>query len=224
MQKLTLVFLSAVLLLAACGPSKQITVTNSWLNKEKLKDRSVKSIYIMGLFKNSDVNIVLENTLYDEAKARRYTVYRNQYQFPYKMDDKEQAKSLILEKVKKLGCDAIFVTGIKSEYSQTRYVSTSSIGVSVGGYYPMNGNQSNFNSYYAGYYTETSLSGYYETDHMYFIESNLFDSNTFELLWSVQSKSYNPTDIERASKEYCNELFELLEKDKDFKGRRTVEQ
>jgi len=58
---------------------------------------------------------------------------------------------------------------------------------------------------------------------LYFIESNLYDVNTLELLWSVQSKSYNPTDIEKVSKEYCNELFKLMEKEKDFRGRKATE-
>ena len=46
---------------------------------------------------------------------------------------------------------------------------------------------------------------------------------SLELLWSVQSKSYNPTDIEKVSKEYCNELFKLMEKEKDFRGRKATE-
>ena len=64
------------------------------------------------------------------------------------------------------------------------------------------------------------LSGYYETNHLYFIESNLYDTNTLELLWSVQSHSYNPSDIEKVSKDYCHELFDELEKEKDFRGRK----
>ncbi|MFI5220324.1 MAG: hypothetical protein ACHQNT_12640 [Bacteroidia bacterium] len=223
MKKISFAFLSAVLLLTACESSKQISIVNSWLNREKLKDRPVKKIYIMGLFNNPDVSTALEYALADEAKARRYIAYRNSDQFPYKLDNRDEAKRLILEKVKSLGCDAIFVTALKDMQSETHYVSTSSIGVGVSGYYPVNGYQNNFNSYYTGYYAETSLSGYYETNKTYFMESNLYDTNTLELLWSVQSKSYNPADIEKVSKEYVNELFKLLEKEKDFRGRRTTE-
>jgi len=223
MKKISFVFLSAVLLLTACESSKQISIVNSWLNREKLKDRPVKKIYIIGLFNNPDVSTTLEYVLSDEARSRRYIAFRNHEHFPYKLDNPEDAKRLILEKVKSLGCDAIFVTALKDVHSETHYVSTSSIGVSASGYYPVNGYQSNFNNYYTGYYAETSLSGYYETNKSYFIESNLYDTNTLELLWSVQSKSYNPTDIEKVTKEYSNELFKLLEKEKDFRGRKTAE-
>ncbi len=220
-RKVNLAFLLTFVFLAGCESSKQITITNSWLNKEKLKDKSLKTIYIMGLFKSREVNSTLEFVLAKEATERRYIVFRNQEELPFKFDNPEQQKELVLEKVKSLGCDAIFVSALKKVNSQTRYVSTSSIGVSTGGYYPMNGYQNNFNNYYAGYYAETSLSGYYETDNEYFFESNLYDVNTLDLLWSVQSKSYNPTDVEKVSKEYCDELFKLLEKEKDFKGRKT---
>jgi hypothetical protein len=227
MKQLSLAFLVTVLLLTACAPTKQINIVNSWLNREKLKDRPVKKVYIMCLFHNSTMIEALEHALEQEATARKYTTYGNSYSFPYKIDDPEVAKSLILQRVKSLDCDAIFVTAVKSVRSETHYVSTSSVGVGVsGGYYPYNGYQpynsyqGNFNSYYSGYYSETSLSGYYETDKSYFIESNLYDTNTLELLWSVQSKSYNPTDAEKVSKEYCNDLFKLLEKEPDFRGRK----
>ncbi len=228
MKKISTACFVIVLLLTGCGSTKQINILHAWLNKEALKNRPVKKVYIMCLFNNSTMVEALEHVLEEEATARKYTTYGNSYSFPYKIDDPNIAKKLILEKVKSLECDAIFVTTVKSVRSETYYVSTSSVGVGVrGGYYPYNtgylpynGYQGNFNSYYSGYYSETSLSGYYATDKLYFIESNLYDTQTLELLWSVQSKSYNPTDAEKVSKEYCNELFKLLEKEPEFRGRR----
>ncbi len=227
MKKISVAYLGIVLLLTSCGSTKQINIVNAWMNKEALKDRPVKKVYIMCLFNNSSMVGALEHALEEEATSRRYTTYGNSYSFPYKIDDPEMAKSLVLEKVKSLECDAIFITAVKSVRSETYYVSTSSVGVGVRGYYPYNngynpynGYQANYNSYYSGYYSETSLSGYYATDKLYFIESNLYDTKTLQLLWSVQSKSYNPTDAEKVSKEYCDELFKLLEKEPDFRGRR----
>jgi len=220
MKIIRLTVLTFVVLLTACAPTKEISIENSWLNREKLKDRPVKKVYIIGMFQNTDVSLVLEHTLASEAKSRRYVAYMNQDQFPYKIDDPEQKKQMIIEKVKKLGCDAIFITALKDVQSETHYVSTSSVGVGVSGYYPAQDYYGNFNTYYTSYYAETSLSGYFETNRLFFIESNLYDANTLELLWSVQSKSYNPSGIEKVSKDYCDELFRLLEKEKDFRGRK----
>jgi hypothetical protein len=220
MKKNIPALLLLITFLASCQPTRDITITNSWLNRERMKERAYKKIYIMGLFNNPTVSAILEYEIAAEAITRRYTAYRNREEFPYIFEDAAKGKELLLNKVKKLECDAIFVTALKDVHSETYYVSTSSIGVGVSGYYPYNGYYNNFNSYYSSYYTETSLSGYYQTDKHYFIESNLYDANTLELLWSVQSHAYNPTDIEKVSKEYCDELFDELEKEKDFRGRK----
>ena len=221
MKKFILWVLGILTILVSCVPTKQITITNSWLNREKMKERAYKNIYIIGLFNNTTVSTILEYEIAMEANSRRFTTYRNREEFPYIFDDPQQGKEMLLAKVKKLGCDAIFITTLKDVHSESYYVSTSSIGVGVSGYYPYNSYAGNFNSYYGSYYTETSLSGYYQTDKMYFIESNLYDANTLELLWSVQSQSYNPTDVERVSKDYCHELFSKLEKEEHFRGRKN---
>lgn len=187
-----------------------------------MKERPYKNIYIIGLFNNTTVSTILEYELAMEGNSRRYITHRNREEFPYIFDDFAKGKEMLLTKVKSLGCDAIFVTSLKDVHSETYYVSTSSIGVGVSGAYTPNGAYNNFDTYYASYYAETSLSGYYQTDKHYFIESNLYDANTHELLWSVQSQSYNPTDVEKVSKEYCDELFKLLEKEKDFRGRKEA--
>ena len=220
MKKAIPSFLILLCFLSSCVPTRDITITNSWLNRERLKERAYKNIYIIGLFNNTTVSTILEYEIAMEANSRRYTTYRNREEFPYIFDDFAKGKEMLLSKVKTLGCDAIFVTSLKDVHSETYYVSTSSIGVGVSGAYTPNGAYNNFDTYYSSYYAETSLSGYYQTDKHYFIESNLYDANTHELLWSVQSQSYNPTDIEKVSRDYTDELFDQLEKEKDFRGRK----
>jgi len=219
MKKLTPILFITTLMLS-CVPTRDITITNSWLNRERMKQRAYKNIYIIGLFNNTTVSTILEYEIAMEANSRRYTTHRNREEFPYIFDDFAKGKEMLLSKVKTLGCDAIFVTSLKDIHSETYYVSTSSVGVGVSGAYTPNGDYNNFDTYYTSYYAETSLSGYYQTDKHYFIESNLYDANTYELLWSVQSQSYNPTDIEKVSKDYTHELFDQLEKEKDFRGRK----
>src|SRR4051812_25644583 len=113
MKKISVAFLSIIFLLTACESSKDISITNSWLNREKMKDRPVKKLYLMGLFNNSSVSATLEHVLAHEAKGRRYVAYMNREEFPFKFDNPDDAKPLILKKVKALGCDAIFVTALK---------------------------------------------------------------------------------------------------------------
>ena len=45
------------------------------------------------------------------------------------------------------------------------------------------------------------------------METNIYDAETEELLWSAQSETYNPSDFENFVKGYVNTLFKQLEKD-----------
>jgi hypothetical protein len=220
MKKLFCTLLPGLFFFSACESSKPITLTSSWFNLVQINPGTYKTIYIMGLFNNPTVSSILEYELAHESGARKFTAYRHHEVFPYTFDTPEKQKEQVLLKIKSLNCDAIFTSALIDVHSETHYVSTSSIGVGVAAPYPANHYESNFNSYYGYYYAETSLSGYYETNKLYFIESNLYDARTFELLWTVQSQSYNPSDIEEVSKAYCHELFHKLEEQKFFKGRR----
>jgi hypothetical protein len=53
--------------------------------------------------------------------------------------------------------------------------------------------------------------GYYSENTNYFWESNFFDAKTKELIYSVQTKSFNPNSSNALANEYgkliCNDLF-----------------
>ena len=50
----------------------------------------------------------------------------------------------------------------------------------------------------------------YTEDQTYFIESNLYDVKTEEIVWSVQSEAYNPTNVDNVARTYSALLFEKL--------------
>src|SRR5205809_487762 len=110
MKKTIPLFLIIVSLLTSCEPSRQISITNSWINREKMKEKPYKNIYIMGLFNNPTVSAIQEYELAIEANSRRYTTHRNREEFPYIFENPADGKELLLKKVKSLGCDAIFIT------------------------------------------------------------------------------------------------------------------
>src|SRR5437868_14546278 len=99
MENLTPILLS-ILLLISCVPTKDITITNSWLNRERMKERPYKNIYIIGLFNNTTVSTILEYEIAMEGNSRRYTTHRNREEFPYIFDDFNKGKEMLLSKVK----------------------------------------------------------------------------------------------------------------------------
>lgn len=220
---LPLIFL--FLSLPFCTPTKPISTTASWVNKSKIGVKKYHHIYIIGLLNTKAVNSIVENDLQTLAVARGFDIWRNQDVFPYDFGDKEVARTATIAKIKEVGCDGILSIALKDVKSETSYVGGSSI--SVSGYgptqqafqqptadspYPMQTYYNNFNNYYYNYQTVASSPGYYHTDKTYFLEANFYDALTGEILWAIQSKTYNPKDIEGISKMYCQELVQTLEK------------
>jgi hypothetical protein len=80
-------------------------------------------------------------------------------------------------------------------------------------YYPMNyGYYGSYYGYYNYYYPQIYSPGYYSSDKTYYIETNFYDMESDQLLWSIQSEAYNPTNIDtwfdRYSYDLLNELKE----------------
>lgn len=55
--------------------------------------------------------------------------------------------------------------------------------------------------------------GYYVTDKTYYLETNLYDASTEELIWSAQSATYNPASINDFLKSYQRALAKELKDD-----------
>ena len=51
---------------------------------------------------------------------------------------------------------------------------------------------------YYNYWSPTLYDpGYYNTDHTYFVEANAFDVETQAIIWSVQVKAMNPSNVRK---------------------------
>ena len=59
-----------------------------------------------------------------------------------------------------------------------------------------------FWGYYNTMYTRIYSPGYYVEDQRYFWESNLYDISNKELIYSVQTESYNPGSTKQLAHEY----------------------
>jgi hypothetical protein len=67
---------------------------------------------------------------------------------------------------------------------------------------------------YMSDYQEQSFSpDYYALDKTFFLETNLYNVSTEKLLWSVQSKAFNPEDLDSAFKTYKKLLIDNLKKE-----------
>ena len=196
-------FLFLTVLLFSCGSSH--TVINSWVNKDAPKDRNYKKIFIIALTENAAARSTVEDDFAYALDEHNFDVVKSTSVFPATFT-KETApsKETVLARVKELNCDLIFAVSLLDSKTKSRYVP----GTVSYAPYPAYGYYGGFGTYY-GYYGPTVYSpGYYTTDQVYYMEANLFDVKSGDILWSVQTKTYNPSNLSTFSSTYCNTIID----------------
>ncbi len=204
---LLVAFLS-LMLIESCGPSFQIA--GSWINDSKLGKGYYKKVFILAMTQNLEARQAFENSTADYAIRAGVTPVKSLDIYgPISSKAALPTHENFMNKVKELGCDAIFVVSLIDSKSETRYVQ----GTSSYTPYPTYGYYGSFGGYYGYNYGMVYEPGYYVTDQTYFVESNLYDASNEEILFSIQSKATNPPDLIKSSHEYAATLFQQLKKE-----------
>ena len=184
--------LAVILMMASCGPSQR--VTSSWKNPNFQASGKYNKVFIAALTNNQKVKINLENEMAAAARAKGFQVIKSQDVFqPTFTRETAPDKDVMLNKIRELGCDLIFTTTLLDKKSEARYVPGTA-------YIPFMGYGFGFRGYYNYWSPFMYDPGYYTTDKTYSMEGNLFDVRSENMIWSVQTESYNPASIEKFSK------------------------
>lgn len=115
-------------------------------------------------------------------------------------------KDRMLSRIRELGCDLIFTTTLLEKKSEARYVPGTP-------YAPFPGYGMRFRGYYQYWWPFMYDPGYYTTDRTYSMEGSLFDVASEMLIWSVQTESYNPDDIDAFSRGLTEVMLERALRD-----------
>jgi hypothetical protein len=193
----------------ACSSSTKIT--GSWVNPDaKGHNENNKTVFIASLSRNMEVRTKLEAALANEAAKHNIKAIKSTDYFTPEFYESKPTKDQLLDQIKKTGADAILTVSLINKESETRYVPGS-----ASPYAPMPGFRwyGGFYTYYNYWYPYLYDPGYYVTDKTYFLETNLYDANTEDLIWSAQSETVNPSSIDAFVKEYPKVLVNRLEAD-----------
>ncbi|MBC6367403.1 hypothetical protein [Algoriphagus sp. AK58] len=207
MKKLSFFASFAILFaLASCSPSTKII--GSWTSPEKPAS-AYQKILVVGL----SSNLVNRQAFEEELVA---TLIEDGVQstssltiIPVGSAATEVGMTKALETVRSTGHDAILTVALLDQTSETRYVqgTTTYAPMGYGGYY------GRFGGYYGYYGAMTYDPGYYTTDKMYYVEVNLYDSKTEGLVWSSQSETTNPSNLESFSHTFAGVVVDRMIKD-----------
>ena len=210
MKLKNLLLTTFTVLLFSCGSTTKIT--GAWTNKEELQDKSYKSVFIAVLNSKVQVKNMLENELAFRAKQRgvKATMSHDVFIQTFSKENMPEKETLLSE-IQKTGSETIFTVSLLDKETSTRYVpgSTSYYAPYGAGF----GYYGGFYGYYSTIYPMVYEPGYYTTDKTYYVESNLYDVQTEKLLWSAQSKTVNPSNLEEFTNDYVAALYDQMLKD-----------
>lgn len=197
-------------LFVSCGPSTVITA--SW-KSPSVPSKKYSRILVAALTSNTIAKVTLENEV-ALALGNGVNVLKSISEFPPDIHNTDSDKEAIMKNVKNKNVDAILTISLINKETETRYIPGSYSYNPIIGY----NYYDNFWGYYSYRYPYSYDPGYYVQDKIYFIETNLYDVKTEKLIWSAQSRTYNPAGLETFSKEFSNIIVAKMKKDGVLNG------
>jgi hypothetical protein len=179
------------LLLLGYGCTSTSKIIGSWKSPE-LESSKYENIFVYALINN---DFIMKQTIEDDLdqifeKKGIHASSSLNVTIP-KLNDEER-KDFLVEQIKKSGYDAILTIAIIDQTNETRYVPGTTY------YNPMlYGGYVRFGGYYSMYTPMMYSPGYYDTEKNYYAEINMYDSEKQTLVWSAQSKTTNPTQMQK---------------------------
>jgi hypothetical protein len=189
----------------SCAPATEIT--GSWKTQKPIT-RSYQKILVSVLSSEVVTRARLESDIAMSLSKHGVTAIKSIDEFPPSLKNDSLDKETIMYNVKKNESDGILTVAILKKETQTRYV--------PGNYpYPVGrfGFYGNFWDYYSNWYPYAYSTGYYDRDHVYYLETNLYDSRTEDLIWSAQSETYDPANLSAFSKEFSEIITARMQKE-----------
>jgi hypothetical protein len=195
-----------VVFFSACETTSTV-ITGSW--KSPKLNKSYHSILIAALTSHAVSKSTIENELAAAFNANGMRALKSIDEFPPNMTASDSDKQVMMNKLSTSGTDAILTVSLLRKETDSRYVPGSYSYDPYGNY----GYYRRFWGYYSYWYPYVYEPGYYDTGRVYYMESNLYDTNTEELIWSAQSETYNPIDLPTFAQEFANLIIDKMKKD-----------
>jgi hypothetical protein len=182
------------LFIIACSSTK---ITSSW-KADDFQSKKYKKVLVLGLINDPDRTIRenMEEQLMGDLKELGYDAVCSCDEFGPKAFEKMNEKEA-LAKLGNSGVDAV-LTIVLLDKEKEKYYVPGRVNFS-----PYSIHQNHFWGYYNTMYGRVYSPAYYQTDTRYFWESNFYDlTHGQDLLYSVQSRSFEPGTTKTLGHEY----------------------
>ena len=187
-----------------------LEITNSW-RISPLPGVGVKRILVMGFTREADRTVIveMERHFQEDLGARGYEAVSAQQEYGPKAFD-ELTESEALNRFQRSGFDAVLTIVLLDKEKERHYVPGQVLYTPYGYYY------GRFWGYRSVMFQRIYEPGYYVTDTRCFWESNLYSLQTSDrvqaLLFSAQSRSFEPDNASSFGHQYAKSIIERMVK------------
>jgi hypothetical protein len=192
-----------MLLLASCSSSR---ITHSW-KADSFPDKVYNRILVTAIVPNDERNLraMMENHFAGDLTSRGYTSISALKEYGagsfLQMNEEEVVSQLHNSRV-----DAV-ITIVLLDKKRERYYVPARVYYSPYAVY-----HNRFWGYYSTLYGRINGPGYYQTDTRYFWECNFYDQESKQLLYSVQTESFDPGSVETLAHEFGEKITADMKK------------
>lgn len=197
--------------LTFCGCKPATEITGSWKNSnEQAAANTISTIVVAALTERTNARQTVEDNLAAELNRNGYKTIKTMNILPPTfVDEKTPDRKMLDAKIHETNAEAVLTVALLEKQTETRYQPGSY------GYAPIPrfGYYGSFWGYYSHWYPTITSPGYYTEDKVYFIETNLYDAKSEQLLWSAQSQTYNPGNLTKFSKDLAKAVISKMKED-----------
>ncbi len=181
-------------ILAGCGTTSYIT--SSW-KAENTEPTAYKKIVVLALVNEADRTMreKMEQHIADDLRQLGYDAVCSCEEYNPKAFE-NMTEEQALKKLTTTGVDAVLTVVLLDKTKERFYVPGRM------SYTPYSIYHNRFYGYYRTMYGRVYTPGYYVEDNKFFWESNLYEMATGNLVYSAQSKSFDPVSSESLGHEY----------------------
>jgi hypothetical protein len=205
MKKIKWLVVIFLLVISSCSTSK---ITNTW-RAENIVPQKYNKVLVLGLIKENDRSIQekMENHFTDDLLELGYNAVSSLKEYRPKTFDKMD-EAVAIEKLRNSGVDAVLTIVLLNKEKERQYMPPN--------YF------NRFWDYSYSRYQRIYEPGYFLTSTKYYWETNFFEIGTQKLLYSVQTKSFDPANVESMGHEYGRMIVKNMVKQNILQLQRAV--
>jgi hypothetical protein len=187
-----------LLSLATCGGTK---LTSVW--KDNAYEGTIDKIMVVAVTENSRNRLIFEREFVEEFKKIGIEAVAS---VDVTSSEEKSNEAVILAEARKRGISMILVTHLIGVENKEVYHLPTTHAVPSRGYY------NRFNSYYPRVYEYVHEPGYYTKHKSVNLETNLYETQTEKLIWSVTSETLDPESVNTVIESLSKVIIKSLQK------------